>query len=117
MRKITIEKKKKKLSNKFIQINKLDTNNVTTSRQRYIEPINTIDKIQEIKKIKKNVLIKSSKKIDKRVNNGVANKSPFTLNKLKNNKNIKYFRNLPDSKDIVICSILSANINIIKDLV
>lgn len=38
----------------------------------------------------------------------------FKLKNLKNNQNIKYFKNLPSSEDRFICSILARNFNIIK---
>jgi len=49
-----------------------------------------------------------------KVNNINITSDDFKIKHLKNNQNIKYFKNLPNSNDIFVCSILSENFNIIK---
>tara|TARA_B110000211_G_scaffold158151_1_gene179026 strand:- start:15862 stop:16293 length:432 start_codon:yes stop_codon:yes gene_type:complete len=51
------------------------------------------------------------KNITHTVNN---TKGDNKIKHLKNNQNIKYFKNFPNSRDMIVCSILSQNFNIIK---
>ena len=57
---------------------------------------------------------KNPQYITHRVNNINITSDDFKIKHLKNNQNIKYFKNLPNSNDIFVCSILSENFNIIK---
>ena len=57
---------------------------------------------------------KKSKYLTHKVNNINITSDDFKIKHLKNNQNIKYFKNLPNSNDIFVCSILSENFNIIK---
>jgi len=57
---------------------------------------------------------KKNKYLTHTVNNINNTKADIKIKHLKNNQNIKYFKNFPNSRDMIVCSILSQNFNIIK---
>lgn len=116
-------RKQQKVPIKIILKDKKDIIKVPTelNKKNIITPIkNELDvkKIilkQKIKcsRVKSKIKTKPNNYLTHKVNNINCN-DQFKIKHLKNNQNIKYFKNLPESKDIFVCSILSENFNIIK---
>ena len=124
MKKIIIENKKpvKKSYKKIRKLNNNITNTITSkSNNKTSDNKNIRNTLQ--KKTKKIILkpqtTNNIKKQQVNFNKLVIKESKnieniFKINALRNNTNIKYFQNLPQSTDIFICSVLSNDFNITK---
>jgi len=124
MKKIIIEKKAKakknykkirKLNNNITKTITSKSNNKTTDNKNIRNTLQKKTKKIILKPQKTNNIKKQQINFDKLVIKESKNsENIFKINSLKNNSNIKYFQNLPQSTDIFICSVLSNDFNITK---
>lgn len=123
--------RRSKKTQQSIHITKIDYQNgvcipYTTKKEPIKESVNNKSEIKNIKfdtAVKSKPRKKGTSKLSTQnppenithTGNNINNTmEDFKIKHLKNNQNIKYFKNFPNSRDMIVCSILSQNFNIIK---